>query len=276
MQLSTLKSPKPFLKWAGGKRQLLKQLECYLPNKIKNYIEPFVGGGAVFFHLQPETAILIDDNPVLVNVYNVIKNNVHDLINSLKTHKNESDYYYMIRNVDREKEFEDWNEIEKASRTIFMNKCCFNGLYRVNSKGYFNVPFGKYKNPQFCDEENLLNVHKALQNVKIINASFEKCVDFAFSKTFVYMDPPYFPISETSSFTSYTKDDFTKDDQIKLKKIVDKLTEIGSKVLLSNSHCDFVLDLYQDYDIHILNAKRSINSDASKRGAIKEVIIKNY
>ena len=276
MNINTRVTPKPFLKWAGGKRQLIPQMTQYLPQKIEHYIEPFVGGGAVFFHLHPNKAILIDINPVLINVYNVIKNNVDDLIKSLKKHKNESEYFYSIRLKDREEEFEEWSDIEKASRTIYMNKCCYNGLYRVNSKGFFNVPFGKYKNPLFCDEPNLLAVSRILHDVEIIQDSFESCLHYATTNSFIYMDPPYVPISETSNFTSYTKENFGIEEQKKLKDVLDKLTERGSKVLLSNSYCNFILDLYSDYRIETVNAKRAINSDASKRGAIKEVLIMNY
>ncbi len=276
MSLSNVYCPKPFLKWAGGKRQLITQLELFFPKSFENYIEPFVGGGAVFFHLLPEKAVLIDNNPVLINVYNMIKTQVNDLISSLKKHRNESDYFYSVRNFDREDNYKNWSDVEKASRTIFLNKCCFNGLYRVNSKGYFNVPFGKYKNPLFCDEENLNLVNKTLQNVEIIQGSFEMCLEYATSNSFLYMDPPYVPVSDTSSFTSYTKDNFKLNDQKKLKKVFDKLTDIGAKVLLSNSFCDFILELYKDYEISILNARRSINSNATKRGVIKEVLIKNF
>jgi len=269
--------PRPFLKWAGGKRQLIPQMDKFFPDSFNKYIEPFLGGGAIFFYLLPKKAILIDINEELINVYKVIKNNVYELIDSLKKHKNEKEYYYKIRNLDRNpKEFAKLSNIEKASRTIFMNRCCYNGLYRVNSKGQFNVPFGRYKNPKFCDKENLIAVHKALQNVKIINSSFEKCLDYAEKNDFIYFDPPYMPISNSANFTSYTKNNFTQQDQIRLFKIFKKLDERGCKVMLSNSYTNFILELYKDYNIHILQAKRAINSDASKRGIIKEVLIINY
>ncbi len=269
-------NPKPLLKWAGGKRQLIPQMDKYFPKEFNNYIEPFVGGGAIFFYLLPKNAILIDVNQELINVYRVIKENVSELIISLKKHINEKEYYYKIRNIDRNlEEFKKWSDIEKASRTIYLNRCCYNGLYRVNSKGQFNVPFGKYKNPNFCDEKNLRAVNMVLQNVKIIHDSFERCLDFANEKTFIYLDPPYFPLSKTASFTSYTKEDFTKVDQIKLKGLVDKLTERGCKVMLSNSNNEFILNLYEDYAIKEVKAKRAINSNPSKRGEIKEVLIVN-
>jgi len=160
--------PKPFMKWAGGKRQLISQIDPYIPHKFNKYIEPFVGGGALFFYLLPKDAILIDNNPFLVNCYNTIKNNVHQLIEELKHHKNESEYFYNVRSVDRTPNFLEWTDVQKASRSIFLNRCCYNGLFRVNSKGFFNVPFGKYKNPKFLDEKNLLAVHSVLQNVEIL------------------------------------------------------------------------------------------------------------
>lgn len=269
-------NPHPFLKWAGGKRQLISQMDQYFPRNFKKYIEPFIGGGAIFFYLLPEEAILIDINKDLINTYNVVKNNVSELIQSLKKHKNEKEYYYQIRNIDRNtEEFNEWTNIEKASRIIYMNRCCFNGLYRVNSKGQFNVPFGKYKNPKFCDKENLLAVNKALKNVELVHGSFEKCLDFAEKDDFIYFDPPYVPISKSANFTSYTKDNFGKEDQIRLYEVFKELDERGCKVMLSNSYSDLIADLYSNYQIKELRAKRAINSDASKRGAIKELLIFN-
>ncbi len=271
--------PRPFLKWAGGKRQILSQIDTSLPKDFNLYIEPFVGGGALFFYLLPEKATLIDNNPVLINTYRVIKENVEELIELLGNHKNEEKYYYKMRTADRKEDFKNcknWSDVKKASRIIYLNRCCYNGLYRVNSKGQFNVPFGKYKNPNFCDEENLRAVNLVLQNVKIIHDSFERCLDFTNEETFLYFDPPYVPLSKTASFTSYTKENFIKEDQIKLKRLIDKLTECGCKVMLSNSYNDFILDLYKDYFIKKVSAKRAINSNASKRGEIKEVLITNY
>ena len=268
--------PRPFLKWAGGKRQLLQQIDPLLPETWSEYIEPFVGGGALFFYLLPEKALLMDTNPVLINTYQVIKDHVEELIELLKQHQNESTYFYSIRNLDRLPSFAKMSNIEKASRTIFLNRCCFNGLYRVNSKGQFNVPFGKYKNPNFCDEENLRAVHLVLQNVKIVAESFEHVLEYATDRSFIYMDPPYVPLSTSANFTSYTKENFGPDDQVRLRDVFAKLDQKGSKVMASNSYCELILDLYQDYHIHVVKAKRAINSDASKRGEIGEVIITNY
>lgn len=273
---SIVDNPHPFLKWAGGKRQLISQMDQYFPRNFNKYNEPFVGGGAIFFYLLPEKAILIDNNKDLIDTYNVVKNSVSELIQSLKKHKNEKEYYYQIRNIDRNiEEFNEWTQIEKASRIIYMNRCCFNGLYRVNSKGQFNVPFGKYKNPKFCDKDNLLTVNKALKNVQLVHGSFEKSLDFAEKDDFIYFDPPYVPISNSANFTSYTKDNFGKEDQIRLHEVFKELDERGCKVMLNNSYSDLIADLYSDYQIKELRAKRVINSDASKRGAIKELLILN-
>ncbi|MHA1379137.1 MAG: DNA adenine methylase [Candidatus Helarchaeota archaeon] len=272
---SILGNPHPFVKWAGGKRQLLEQLDSYLPKSFNKYIEPFVGGGALFFYLLPEKAILIDNNEELINCYKVIKNNVEELIRSLKTHKNEKSYFYKIRNADRTEEFKDWSDVERASRAIFLNRCCFNGLYRVNSKGQFNVPFGRYKNPKFCVEQNLRAVHQLLQNVKIVLGPFEDCLEYADRDDMIYFDPPYHPLSETANFTGYTKGGFGKESQIKLFDVFEELDERGCRLMLSNSYNQFILDLYKNYKIITILAKRAINSDATKRGQIREVLILN-
>lgn len=274
---------RPFLKWAGGKRQLLSQMEGYFPENFNKYIEPFVGGGAVFFHLFnngyiKKKAILIDINKDLINCYKVIKKNVESLIEKLKEHakhKLDEDYYYKIRKLDRKPEYNSLTDVEKAARVIYMNKVCYNGLYRVNSKGQFNVPFGSYKNPTVCDEENLNAVNKVLQNVDLICSSFEKCLDFAVKNDFIYFDPPYHPLSDTSSFTSYTKEDFDKKAQKKLCDIFKILDLRKCKLMLSNSYHEFIEDLYGDFIIKELGEKRAINSNASKRGEIKVSLILN-
>ena len=271
-----VENPHPFLKWAGGKRQLLSQIDLYIPKSFNKYIEPFVGGGALFFYLLPKNAILNDINQDLINTYRVIKENVSELITSLKKHKNEEEYFYKIRSVDRNlDEFKTWSDVEKASRIIYLNRCCYNGLYRVNSKGYFNAPFGKYKNPKICNEENLKLVHKVLKDVKLMNTSFELCLNYAKKDDFIYFDPPYVPISESANFTSYTKSSFKKEDQIKLFNVFKELDQKGCKLLLSNSYNEFILKLYKNYQINIVYAKRAINSNPDKRGEIKEVLIIN-
>jgi len=269
--------PHPFLKWVGGKRQLISQMNKYFPINFNKYIEPFVGGGAVLFYLKPKFSIIIDINKELINCYKVIKNNVNELIELLKTHKNEKNYYYEIRALDRDKEkFNKLSTIEKASRMIYLNRCCYNGLYRVNSKGQFNVPFGKYKNPNFCDEENLYSVSKTLKNVKIIHGSFEICLEYAEKGDFVYIDPPYYPISKTASFTSYTKENFGEDSQQKLFNVFKKLDERDCKLMLSNSYSEYIKNLYKDYNIITLDARRAINCNAEKRGKINVLLILNY
>jgi DNA adenine methylase len=266
----------PFLKWAGGKRQLLPQMEKYFPKHYNKYIEPFVGGGAVFFHLLPENSVLSDNNPDLINCYNVIKEDVEALIKSLKKHIYEKNYFYEIRALDRDfKKFTELSDVEKASRSIYLNKSGYNGLYRVNSKGLFNVPFGRHKNPKICDETNLRSVSQALKKVEIFLGSFEICLDFAKRDDFIYFDPPYFPLSDTALFTSYTKNSFDNSSQIKLFEMFKELNKRGCNLMLSNSYSEFILDLYKDFKIVTLKAKRNINSNSQKRGLINEVLILN-
>lgn len=268
--------PHPFLKWAGGKRQLIPQMTKYFPKNYNTYIEPFIGGGAIFFHLLPENSIISDNNPDLINCYNVIKEDVENLIESLKKHIYEKNYYYEIRALDRDlKKYADLSNVEKASRSIYLNKSGYNGLYRVNSKGLFNVPFGRHKNPKICDEINLRNVNRALENVEIYLGSFEICLDFAERDDLVYLDPPYYPLSDTALFTSYTKNSFDKTSQKKLFEVFKELNNRECYVMLSNSYSEFILDLYKDFKIVTLKAKRNINSDSQKRGLINEVLILN-
>ena len=268
--------PHPFLKWAGGKRQLIPQMAKYFPKNYNKYIEPFIGGGAVFFHLLPEISIISDNNPDLINCYKVIKEDVENLIKSLRKHKYEKDYYYKVRALDRDRNiFAELSDVEKASRTIYLNKSGYNGLYRVNSKGFFNVPFGRHRNPKICDDENLRNVSRALRNVEIYLGSFELCLNFAKKGDFVYLDPPYHPLSETALFTSYTKSNFDKTSQKKLFEVFKELDKKGCYIILNNSYSDFILDLYKDYRIVTLKAKRNINSISQKRGLIDEVLILN-
>lgn len=269
----------PVLKWVGGKRQLLSVLIPLLPKTIDVYCEPFLGGGALLFSLQPEKAIINDINKDLIIMYNVIKNDVDLLIKELQKHKNESDYFYEIRNWDRDKTFyNNLTDIQKASRIIYLNKTCFNGLFRVNSSGQFNVPFGNYKNPNIINTETLKAVNSYFKDskIKILNVNYDNILTNISNRTFVYLDPPYDPISNTSNFTNYSSVGFFKDDQIKLKNHCDNLTKKNIKFMLSNSSTDFIKELYKDYNITIVQAKRSINSNSSKRGNIDEVIIRNY
>jgi DNA adenine methylase len=268
----------PFLKWAGGKRQLLPQIRQYVPDKIKTYYEPFIGAGAVLFDIQPKNAVINDVNVELVNVYNTIKYNVDELIEDLKKHENTSEYFYAIRDLDRQNEYEHLTSIERASRVIFLNKTCFNGLFRVNSQGQFNVPFGKYKNPKIVNESVIRAVHQYLvsNDVTILNTDFEKVLETAKRGDFIYLDPPYDPVSNTSSFTGYSLDGFNKDDQRRLKYTFVELDKRGCKVLLSNSATDFIKDLYDGFIIEIVSASRNINAKASGRGKIDEVLVRNY
>lgn len=267
---------KPFLKWVGGKGQLLPELIKKIPRNFKKYYEPFVGGGALFFHLLPEDAYLSDINVELINAYEVVKEHVEALIQSLSMHVYDETYYYQIRNVDRTPEFQSWSEVERASRLIFLNKTCYNGLYRVNSKGEFNTPFGKYTNPTIVDEENLRACSKALQRVTIRRAPFEAIEKKITHEDFVYFDPPYVPISNSASFTSYDRKGFDLATQEDLFKLCQSLDAHDVKFMLSNSAVPFVLDLYKQFNIETVKAIRAINSKGAKRGEIDEVIITNY
>jgi DNA adenine methylase len=268
----------PVVKWAGGKRQLLNEIEKRIPKKFSTYYEPFLGGGAVLFHLQPKKAIVNDYNHDLINVYLTIKNNVDELIEDLKKHSNDKAYYYKVREMDRTGELEKMTPVQKASRLIYLNKTCYNGLYRVNSLGQFNTPFGKYKNPNIVNEAVLRAVSKYLNDRDIIfkTGDFEDALKGIRKGAFVYFDPPYFPLSDSSSFTGYTLDGFGKEDQIRLKSVCDKLNAMGVKFLLSNSSAPFIEDLYKDYTMEKVGATRSINSVAENRGAIQEILVRNY
>lgn len=270
----------PFVKWVGGKRQIMPSIVELLPENIGrlNYVEPFIGGGAVLFHLQPRVAIINDFNSELTNVYEVIRNNVEELIQHLKTHRNESDYFYDLRGLDRNEEYRNLSNIQRASRVIYLNKTCFNGLYRVNNAGEFNSPFGRYKNPNIVNEPTLRAVNKYLNqnNIIIQNGDYANVLETIPQNSFVYLDPPYHPISESSNFTGYVQGGWDVWDQIRLREICDNLDERGIKFLLSNSSAQLIKDQYQNYKISIVKANRSINSDASNRGEIDELLIKNY
>lgn len=272
------KSIAPFVKWVGGKRQLITHIAKLMPKKFTHYYEPFVGGGAVLFGLQPKKAVINDVNSELINVYSTIKNNLEELILDLQTHKNEADYFYEIRARDRVKNYAELSNIQRASRVIYLNKTCFNGLYRVNSKGKFNTPFGKYKNPNIVNEVVLRAVSSYLNSndITLLSQDFNTIFTDIPVETFVYFDPPYDPVSKSSNFTSYNQKGFKETDQIRLRNLCNELNEQGVKFLLSNSATPFIEDLYQDYNIHYVEAKRAINSNGQKRGAVKEVLIRNY
>ena len=270
----------PFLKWVGGKRQIMPSIVRLLPKNIGsyNYVEPFIGGGAVLFNLQPKNAIINDLNSELINVYIVIKNNLDELIKDLKKHHNNVDYFYELRGLDRSIKFNKLTPIQRASRIIYLNKTCFNGLYRVNNAGEFNAPFGRYKNPNIVNEPTLKAVNKFLNtnNITIINGDYSNILNQTDEKSFVYLDPPYHPISENSNFTGYIQGGWDMYDQIELRKACDALHNKGVKFLLSNSSADFIKDQYKNYNINIVKANRAINSDGANRGEIDELLIRNY
>lgn len=274
--------PKPFVKWVGGKRQLLAQfrrMNLYPPEnfdpKKSRYFEPFVGGGAVFFDLLPEEGFLSDLNKELVVTYNIIKNDLEKLIVSLKKHKTDKDYFLDVRAQDPNK----LSDVAVASRFIFLNRTCFNGMYRVNSKGGFNVPFGKYTNPLICDEDNLKKVSKALQNIDIKHQDYKEVLKKAKRGDFIYFDPPYYPVSKTASFTSYTAETFLEKEQTELRDTLVELNKRGCFVMLSNSDTPFINKIYSGIKgvrINKVQAGRAINSNGSGRGKITEVLITNY
>lgn len=290
---------KPFVKWVGGKGQLIEQLEKYIPTDgekvLTKYAEPFVGGGALLFNILSkynfESLYISDTNIELINAYNVVKTNVNELIDRLfdmqlaYTPMNENDrkqYYYAARDRFNVLETNDETKVEKAALFIFLNKTCFNGLYRVNKKGQFNVPMGAYKNPTICNENNLRNVSEALQNVTIVCGDYSLSKVFIDKDTFVYLDPPYRPISERASFTAYNADCFDDNEQIRLAKFIDEINLSGAKIMLSNSDPQnvnpedtFFEDLYKAYTINKVDATRAINSKGDSRGKIKELLICN-
>lgn len=267
-----------FVKWAGGKSQLIKQFKPLFPHGFGNYFEPFIGAGAVFFYvrknLRPKKMILSDTNRELINCFKMVKGRPKELLASLEQHKknNSKEYFYEVRKLNPK----NLNDVERASRFIYLNKTCFNGLYRVNSKGQFNVPFGKYKNPKIADHKSILEANRLLKGVVIKIISFEKVVESAKERDFVYFDPPYLPISKTSSFTSYTKDSFGEREQRKLAEVFRKLDERGCFVMLSNSNHPLIRELYKGYDIKTVKARRAISCIGAKRGEIKEVVVRNY
>ncbi len=269
----------PPLKWAGGKRQLLPEILKLVPQTFKTYIEPFLGGGAVLFCLEPTNAIVNDFNSELINFYKVVADEPRALITILKTFKNEPDFFYNIRSLDKRQEsYQRMPNVEKAARLFYLNKTCYNGLYRVNSKGEFNTPYGRYKNPNLSSEDVLLAASKFFNehNIEFYSGDFEAIAKLARKDDFIYLDPPYDDLGNDTSFASYTKIGFGREEQIRLKSVCDQLNKRGVKFLLSNSATNFILDLYQDYKVVIIKARRNINSNGSGRGVIDEVLIRNY
>jgi len=274
--VATAVKPRPFVKWAGGKRQVVKTLMENLPDSFGRYFEPFVGGGALLFELLPERAVINDINGELINAYTVIRDYPEELIESLKKHKNERDYYYKMRAILPDS----LTPVERASRFIYLNKTCFNGLYRENSKGQFNVPFGRYKNPNIPDRENIMAVSHFLNSADVViyNLDYREIVPpLARAGDFVYLDPPYQPVSTTAYFTSYTKHGFTEKDQRELAEVFKQLDRKGCYVMLSNSDTELVRELYKGFNIFRIKTNRRINSKTDRRKATaQELVIKNY
>jgi len=271
---------RPFLKWAGGKRRLVSKIREYVPEKYGLYFEPFVGAGAVLFDLQPENALINDANDELINCYRVVKEDPENLISHAKRHPNNKRHFYHLRSLDRNSSFANLSELERASRILFLNKTCFNGLFRVNSRGQFNVPYSKYANPRVVDEAAIRAVSRYFheRQIELSCEDFEEALSGAGDGDFAYLDPPYDPVSDTSSFTGYNLPSFDRKEQKRLKRVCDELTRRGCKVLLSNSATHFIRDLYSNkrrYTLVEVTANRNINSVPTGRGKIKELLIYN-
>lgn len=262
----------PFLKWAGGKTQLLNELVKRVPKEFGTYFEPFIGGGALYFAIAPKNAVIADINDDLINTYTVVRDHPEKLLKALEGYKNDKDFYYSVRSQDHNS----LNAIDRAARLIYLNRTCFNGLYRVNKNGQFNVPFANYKNPNFIQKEKIIKDSAILQNTAIHHAGFETVLVEAKKGDFVYLDPPYAPIDVFSDFKRYNKEQFHKSDHERLAELYNELTERGCYVMLSNSDTPFTRDLYKKWRVDTVYAKRLINKDASKRGEITEIIVTNY
>ncbi len=273
-----MKEVPTLIKWAGGKKQLLEQFKPFFPKKLPRYFEPFVGGGTVAFfllktHPEIKKIYLSDINEELVTTYNAVKNSINELISLLKEYKlkHNKEFYYQTRGLDIKK----LTSVQIAARFIYLNKTCFNGLYRVNSKGGFNVPIGSYKNPAICNEEDLREISKFLQKDDVKVNPFDQVLKEAKKGDFIYFDPPYYPLKK-GSFTTYTKDKFLEKEQEKLAEVFKELDKRGCKVMLSNSDTKFIKNLYKGYKIHFVKANRMINSNGKGRGKINELVITNY
>ena len=272
---------KPFVKWAGGKRQILDELKKHIPQEYDTYYEPFIGGGALLFEMSPKKAVINDSNKELMNVYEVLCDDkkfkkMCNVLNSYEANHSE-EFYYEIRNKDRERmQFNRLADYTRAARTIYLNKACFNGLYRVNSKGEFNVPFGKKTKVNTYDGGNLITVsnYLTMNDIKILSVDFEEAVKDAKNHDFVYFDPPY--DSDTGTFNSYTEDGFGKEEQRRLARVFKELDKRGVYVMLSNHNTALVNELYEGYNIYVIEAKRNINSNGNKRGKVEELIITNF
>ncbi|HEU6137356.1 TPA: DNA adenine methylase [Streptococcus pneumoniae] len=270
----------PFTKWTGGKRQLLPVIRELMPKTYNRYFEPFVGGGALFFDLAPKDAVINDFNAELINCYQQIKDNPQELIEILKVHQeyNSKEYYLDLRSADRDERIDMMSEVQRAARILYMLRVDFNGLYRVNSKNQFNVPYGRYKNPKIVDEELISAISVYLNNnqLEIKMGDFEKAIVDVRTGDFVYFDPPYIPLSETSAFTSYTHEGFSFADQVRLRDAFKRLSDTGAYVMLSNSSSALVEELYKDFNIYYVEATRTNGAKSSSRGKISEIIVTNY
>ena len=273
---------KPYLKWAGGKRQLADTIRSFCPDRFSKYYEPFVGAGAILFDLQPKHAVINDLNEQLYYTYLAVRDNVEELITLLEQHqkKNTKDYYYEIRALDRTEEFNSLSIVEKAARLIYLNKTCYNGLYRVNSQGLFNTPYGRYVNPAICEREVLRHINRYFKNndLTILNGDFEIAVSTAKKGDFVYFDPPY-DSPNCTNFTGYQAGGFDHDEQTRLRDCMVDLTKKGVRCLLSNASTDFINRIYREipeFTIEYVEAKRPINSDSNGRGNVTEVLVRNW
>jgi len=268
----TCPKARPIVKWAGGKTRLLSELTTRLPQRFERYFEPFFGGGAFFFSLGPEKAALSDVNYELVLLYRCVRDRLPELIKALKRHPYEKEHYYWVRSLDPES----LSEVERAARTLYLNRTCFNGLYRVNRRGQFNVPMGRYSNPVICDEAKLQRASEALRHAEITHAGFDDTMKAPSKGDFVYFDPPYQPISKTANFTSYTSASFSEDDQARLADTFRGLAERGVQCMLSNSDTPLIRELYKGFRIDTVMAPRLISRKASNRRPVREVIVRTY
>ena len=270
---------RPVLKWVGGKRQLLPALSPLLPAGITAYYEPFLGGGAMLFHLQPQTAYVNDINADLMRVYAVIRDDVDALIEALQSYRNDADFFYAVREWDRDKRsYARMSDVQKAARVLYLNKTCYNGLYRVNNAGEFNAPFGNYKRPNIVNASGLRAVSAYFRraDTRFSAVDYAEALADAGPGAFVYLDPPYDPVSDTSNFTGYARGGFSRAEQIRLRECCDDLTRRGVRFMLSNSATAFIREQYRAYHITTVRARRAVNSVATRRGDVQEVVVRNY
>lgn len=272
LKINELSNVKPVLKWAGGKTQMLNDIIPRMPKQYGKYIEPFIGGGALFFNIGPNESVISDSNPELINLYSQLANHCNEIIDMLSFYKNDEEFYYQVR----AKDWLDCEPIEAAARTIYLNRTCYNGLYRLNKKGFFNTPYGKYKNPNICNPEKLQMASQALKDTQIICGDYlEVLGKFAEAGDFIFLDPPYVPISDFSDFKRYTKEQFYEQDQRNLANEVKRLVDKGCYVMLTNSNHPLVHELYAPYNIEIIQTKRNINRNGNKRTG-EDVIVTAY